>query len=122
MNTNIELCRVTKMKCLVLGLLACSACSWVAGAAEYEIVIENHLFSPSHLEVTAGEKHRLHVINRDATPEEFESYELNREKIVAGNSKIIIFLPPLEAGEYPFFGEFNEDTAQGRIIAKATVQ
>lgn len=88
------------------------------GAADYEIVIENHRFIPSQLEVSADEKHRLIVINRDATPEEFESYELNREKIVAGNSKIIIFLPALDAGEYPFFGEFNEATAQGRLIVK----
>jgi len=91
---------------------------WLVIAAEYEVVIENHRFIPSQIEMKAGEKHRLTVINRDATAEEFESYELNREKIVAGNSKIIIFLPPLEVGEYPFFGEFNEDTAQGRIIVK----
>jgi len=90
----------------------------LAIAAQYEIIIENHRFIPEQLEVSADEKHRLIVINKDATPEEFESYELNREKIVAGNSKIIIFLPPLEAGVYPFFGEFNEATAQGRIIVK----
>ena len=118
MNRNIKLYSVTKTKCFVLSFLACSVYSWGAAAAEYEIVIENHLFSPSQLEVTAGEKHRLIVINKDATPEEFESYELNREKIVAGNSRVIIFLPPLDAGEYPFFGEFNEATAQGRLIVK----
>jgi len=86
--------------------------------AEYTVVIENHVFVPDRIEMTAGEKHRLTVLNHDATPEEFESYELNREKVVAGNSKIVIFLPALDAGEYPFFGEFNPDTAQGRIVAK----
>jgi hypothetical protein len=30
----------------------------------------------------------------------------------------VIFIGPLEAGTYPYFGEFNEDTAQGKIIAK----
>ncbi len=90
----------------------------LATAAQYEVKIENHHFIPEQLEVTAGEKHRLIVINKDATPEEFESYELNREKIVAGNSKITVFLPPLDAGTYPFFGEFNEATAQGRLIVK----
>jgi len=87
-------------------------------AAEYTVVIKDHVFIPSQLEMKAGEKNRLTVINQDTTAEEFESYELNREKIVSGNSKIIVFLPPLEAGEYRFFGEFNPQTAQGRIVVK----
>ena len=89
-----------------------------ANSAEYEIVIETHRFIPDRIEMKAGEKHRLIVHNNDATPEEFESYELNREKIITGHSKAVIFLPPLEAGTYPFFGEFNEETAQGRIVVK----
>jgi len=89
-----------------------------ANAAEYQVVIENHMFVPSQIEMKAGEKHRLTVINHDATPEEFESYELNREKIIAGSSKATIFLPPLDPGTYPFFGEFNEATAQGRVVVK----
>jgi len=90
----------------------------LASAAKYEIIIENHRFIPVQLEVKAGEKHRLIIINKDSTAEEFESYALNREKIVAGNGKIIIFLPALDVGVYPFFGEFNEATAQGRLIVK----
>ena len=89
-----------------------------AYAAEYEVVIKNHRFIPDEIEMSAGERHRLIVLNSDATAEEFESYELNREKIIAGHSKAVIFLPALEPGSYPFFGEFNEDTAQGRIIVK----
>jgi len=108
------------IKAAASGMILCIALMLPAlvNAAQYEIIIENHRFIPEQLEVSANEKHRLIVINKDATPEEFESYELNREKIVAGNSKIIIFLPPLESGTYPFFGEFNEATAQGRIIVK----
>lgn len=87
-------------------------------AQEYEVRIKDHKFVPSQIEMKAGEKHRLIVINDDATPEEFESYELNREKIVSGNSTIVIFIPALEAGEYSFFGEFNPKTAQGRIVVK----
>jgi len=87
-------------------------------AANYEITIEHHRFHPDKLEIAADEKHRLIIINKDPTPEEFESYELNREKIVAANARIVIFLPPLDAGTYPFFGEFNPKTAQGQLIVK----
>jgi len=87
-------------------------------ATEYQLHIKAHRFIPSVLEVAANEKIRIIVQNDDATPEEFESYELNREKVVAGNSRITIFLPALDAGTYPFFGEFHEATAQGKIVTK----
>lgn len=83
-----------------------------------EIVIRGHLFYPSEIEVPANTKIKLLVVNQDATPEEFESYELNREKVVLGNRRVVIFIGPLAPGEYPFFGEFNMLTAQGLIIAK----
>ena len=84
----------------------------------FEIVIKNHKFEPAMLEVPAHKKVRLIVKNQDPTPEEFESYELNREKVIAGNSQTTIFIGPLDPGTYPFFGEFNPATAQGKIIAK----
>jgi hypothetical protein len=68
--------------------------------------------------VPAGQKVKLIVENQDATPEEFESHELNREKIVAPKSKVSIFIGPLKAGKYPFFGEFNQATARGLVIAE----
>jgi len=41
--------------------------------------------------------------------------ELNREKIIPGNSEALIFIGPLDAGDYAFFGEFHEKTAQGTL-------
>lgn len=84
----------------------------------FDIDIKDHHFSPPQVTIPAGEKVQLRVHNRDATPEEFESYELNREKVIPGNSRAIIFVGPLKAGSYPFFGEFNQATAQGRLIVK----
>lgn len=84
----------------------------------FEIEIREHLFFPAELEIPANQKVKLIIYNRDPTPEEFESYELNREKVIVGNSQGIIFIGPLKPGEYPFFGEFNLKTALGKIIAK----
>lgn len=94
---------------------------WAIAAAEpdaYELVIRDHRFEPAEVEVPAGTKVKLVVRNMDATPEEFESYELRREKVVPGNSQVVIWVGPLKPGEYPFFGEFNQDTAQGRLVAR----
>ncbi len=84
----------------------------------YTIVIKEHTFSPETLEIPAGKKVKLTVDNQDATPEEFESHDFNREKIIRGNSKAVISVGPLEPGEYVFFGEFNPKTAQGKLIVK----
>ena len=35
-----------------------------------------------------------------------------------GGRKAVIFIGPLAPGEYPFFGEFNPQTALGKIIVK----
>jgi Cupredoxin-like domain len=85
---------------------------------EYTIVIKNHVFTPAQLTVPADKKIKLIIENQDATPEEFESYPLNREKVIAANGKASVYVGPLKPGRYPFFGEFNEATAQGTLIVE----
>jgi hypothetical protein len=99
----------------LVSLLASAA---VAQTPVFEIEIREHLFFPAEFEIPANQKVKLIIYNRDATPEEFESYELNREKVIVGNSQGIVFIGPLKPGEYPFFGEFNLKTALGKIIVK----
>jgi len=89
-----------------------------AAPRQMTLIIKDHRFEPAELRIPAGEKIRLIVHNQDPTPEEFESYELKREKVIGGGRKAIIFIGPLKPGSYPFFGEFNPETAQGRIIAE----
>jgi len=82
------------------------------------LVFHNHRFEPSRIEVPAHVKFRLQVKNTDDTADEFESNDLNREKLVAPGGTITVFLGPLDPGEYKFFGDFHQDTAQGVLIAK----
>lgn len=84
----------------------------------YVIQIRDHRFHPERLLVPAGRKIKLRVENLDETPEEFESYDFNREKIVRGGGKITVYVGPLKPGEYTFFGEFHPETAQGVLVAK----
>lgn len=108
-----------KLSVMVFGALTIFAASAsLAAEAEYTLVIQDHRFQPAELVVPAGKKIKLRVENRDATAEEFESHDLNREKVIAGKSSATIFIGPLKAGSYRFVGEFNEATAQGAIIAQ----
>ena len=91
-----------------------------AFAAEPEalLTIKNHRFEPAELRVPAGQRVKLVVHNQDSTAEEFESHDLNREKIVPPGAKATIFIGPLKPGRYSFVGEYNEATAKGVVIAE----
>ena len=84
----------------------------------YSLIIKDHRFQPAEISVPSGKKIKLLIENQDATPEEFESHSLNREKVIAGKSKATIYVGPLAPGRYTFEGEFNAKTAQGVIIAQ----
>ena len=107
-----------RISILLSGVLALAATGAVrfAAAAEppsFRLVIVNHRFQPATLAIPANTKVRLMVENRDATPEEFESNDFDREKVILPNSSVVIFVGPLRPGQYRFFGEFNPATAQG---------
>ena len=89
-----------------------------APAAEFTLTIRDHKFEPAEVVVPAGQKVKIKVVNADPTPEEFESHELNREKVIPGKATAMIFVGPLKPGEYPFFGEFNPKTAQGKLVVR----
>lgn len=99
-------------------LVTCYCQLTTAATPVVTLIIKDHLFYPAEITVTAHQKIKLFIDNQDPTPEEFESYELNREKVIDGNSKAVIFIGPLAPGSYPFFGEFFKKTAQGIIHAK----
>lgn len=104
-----------------LAVLLVLVSALVSGAAsaedEFRIAIEGHRFQPEHLSVPAGQRFRIVVENHDPTPEEFESYALNREKLVPGGASITLYVGPLKAGRYEFFGDFNQSTARGWLVA-----
>ena len=101
------------------GLLAPGSSAFAAdSSSRYPLAVKDGYFSPETVEVRAGEKFRLVVRNEGAEAEEFESHELNREKIIAPGKTVEIIIGPLAAGSYRFFGEFHPETAKGQIVAK----
>ena len=84
----------------------------------FHIVIKDHKFTPEEIRAPAGKKIKLVVDNQDPTPEEFESDDFRREKIIPGHTKANIFVGPLKPGKYHFFGEFNLATANGYLIVE----
>ena len=90
----------------------------VAAEQEYVLVIKDHKWEPAELKVPAGKKVKLQIHNKDSTPEEFHSDDLNREKVILGNKSAVVFIGPLTPGRYKFMGEFHESTAQGVVVVE----
>jgi hypothetical protein len=102
---------------LLCALATLSPTLW-AEDATYSLSIKDHRFIPAEITIPADTRVKLLVKNLDASAEEFESYELNREKIVPAGQEIVVYIGPVKPGRYPFFGEFHQDSAQGVVIAK----
>ena len=101
-----------------LTVLALVACGGAARAQDLTVTIKDHKFQPTELRVPAKKRFTVYVINDDPTPEEFESTSMKIEKIIAGKSKGVVRIGPLDPGRYEFFGDFNQATAQGIMIAE----
>ena len=78
---------------------------------QFLIQIKNHQFIPAELHIPAGVKVQIVIDNQDDTPEEFESYSLDREKHVPPKSRVTLFIGPLSAGRYVYQGEDRVDGA-----------
>ena len=102
---------------VLLSLLSTAA---FAAGDEFTLVIKDHAFEPKEITIPAGKKIKLLVVNKDATPAEFESKPLSREKVIPGKSTGTVNLGPLKAGRYAFIEEYheNEAAAQGTIIVE----
>ncbi len=105
------------MKSLVL-ILAFANISMAGELKVFHINVKDGIFSPSSIQIPAGEKVQLEVQNTGVSTEEFESVDLNREKVVSPGQTIKLFIGPLAKGEYKFFGDFHKDTAHGLIIVQ----
>lgn len=85
---------------------------------ERKLVIKAGRFYPEVITVPAKKRLRLVVTNEGPGPEEFESIPLRKELILAEGVTRKVMIAPLKAGEYPFFGDFHMDTANGVIKAE----
>ena len=108
-----------KRSLLALLLSTTLTAPMVAHAADsaFTLTIKDRKFDVTELDVPANVKFTLTVKNLDKAPSEFESNDLNREKVVVGDGTVIIYLGPLAPGRYVFFDDFNPK-ARGTIVAK----
>ena len=98
--------------------IAVASVAWAYAQDEQEIRFENHKFTPQTLTVPSGQKLTIKVVNASKETIEFESFMLNREKVVTPGETITVHLPELSAGAYDFYDDFHQDVPEGSIVAK----
>lgn len=88
------------------------------------IEIKAHLFYPSEVVVPEKTPIQLLITNHDEVPEQFDSFILNREKLIFPQQTVTIFLPKLAVGQYDFMGEYHPHTAKGviSVVSKNSYQ
>jgi hypothetical protein len=117
MRLNLPATRVLSI--VTLGVLL--AAPLAARAADLPVInlsVHQGRFSPETLQVPANTKFKLVVKNEGPGAEEFESSDLNQERVVPAGQAKEFYLGPLQVGQYTFFGDFHRATANGKLIAK----
>jgi len=99
-----------------------AAVSFLAFAADdpvlFKLVAKDGRFAPPNLEVPAGKRIKIEIVNDGTAPIEFESLPLKQEKVLGPGARSSVVINPLKPGTYPFFDEFHPDTSRGVIVAK----
>ena len=103
---------------LGIGLLCAGLPARGDDLPNFDLLIRDGRFIPAIIVVPANTKFRLRIKNEGPSAEEFESHDLNKEKVLAPGASSFLIFQPLKPGSYSFFGEFHPETAQGRIVAQ----
>lgn len=84
----------------------------------YKLTLKDHTFSPQDLVLPKDQRVKLTVHNQDKSPAEFESHDLDVEKIIPGGQTISVFVGPLKPGRYSFVDEYHEDESKAYLTVE----
>ncbi|HEU5047530.1 MAG TPA: cupredoxin domain-containing protein [Rickettsiales bacterium] len=110
--------RTNRLACAALiAALTWGVAAHADGEKVFTLTLKDQAFSPKELSIPAHEKVKLTVKNENTGVAEFESSDLNREKIITPGSKATVYVGPLEPGKYTFFDDFHRSTT-GTLVAQ----
>jgi cupredoxin-like protein len=90
-------------------LVACLGMARAADEVTVPLAVQDGGFEPVEVTTPSGAKVRIEVTNQTAVAIEFESFELNRERVVQPGQKVAVYLSGLGPGRYEFFDDFHPE-------------
>lgn len=76
----------------------------------FTVEVTDGVFTPKALQVPAGRRVKVELVNHGPGPLEFENDEMHIEKVLGAGARSFVVLPPLAPGEHEFVDEFNPVT------------
>jgi plastocyanin len=92
-----------------VALLLAAAAPVRADDVTVPLAVRDAGFEPAEVRTPSGAKVRLEVTNSTPVAIEFESFELNRERVVQPGQKVAVYLSGLAPGRYEFFDDFHPE-------------
>jgi hypothetical protein len=102
----------------IISMFVLSTAANAEDIVTYETTLKDKAFTVAEIKVPAGKPFIIKLNNGNAAAAELEAKELKIEKIVAGNSSIVVRVKAMEPGKYLFVDEYQEDVAKGYIIVE----
>jgi hypothetical protein len=84
----------------------------------YQIVLQEHKFTPSEIHVPMGKPFIVVVTNNDEVADEFEMLFPALERPLQPGQQGKVRVRPLAQGRFPFFGESDPDNEQGAFVSE----
>jgi hypothetical protein len=103
---------------LALAMLLTAGLAQAADLPTFKLDMADGKLNPTRIEVPAGKRIKIAITNSGKGAAEFESLQLRKEKVLAPGGNSFVVIAPLSPGEYKFFDDFHQATAQGTIVAK----
>jgi plastocyanin len=108
---------MSRARLVLAPLLLAAAVAARAEERAVSLAVGDEGFAPAEIEVVSGERLRLEVTNQTAAAIEFESFELNRERVVPPGQTATVYVSGLSPGRYEFFDDFHQ-ARRGALVVK----
>jgi hypothetical protein len=84
----------------------------------FAIEFKDGVIEPLTIVVPANTRFKLELRNTGASPVEFESLELRKEKVLGPGATSFVVIRRLDPGEYRFFDDFHLDMPPATLVAR----
>jgi plastocyanin len=102
---------------LLVAALAATPAPATADDQTIALAVTDGGFVPAEIEAPAGSRVRIEITNKSSSAIEFESFELNRERVIQAGQTVNVYVTGLSAGTYAFFDDFHQDR-KGTLVVR----
>ncbi|HEY3301978.1 MAG TPA: cupredoxin domain-containing protein [Candidatus Binatia bacterium] len=105
-----------KYSVVVFSLVALATFTSAASAPVDDVVelrFEHRRFAPQTITVPANRPFKIKIVNASKEAIEFESFKINREKVIGPGETIVVPMPALKPGSYDFYDDFPLGCSRG---------